>query len=272
MTAVTQTDLAPHRARPAPTPRLPDQVDIRFGDIPAIARFIMRADRALRDHDIRLSISTDFEEFLDANQRNRANDWFKPLPMFDVAHSTLGEANAFWLKGIDQEGATVLAHAIRLYVWPHSSMKEEVESLRMMYDVPPPAPARGEMTAPSATKIRGRVGFMGALWLHPRFRGAQLAGTVSPLTRALGLARWYPDVLCSFVFKANVAKGRAKLFGWPDNQVEPSATFYDQPGWSGPPLDGCLCYATRAQVEAVIASSVGAPMMIEKLPARAYAA
>jgi hypothetical protein len=93
---------------------------------------------------------------------------------------------------------------------------------------------------------------MGALWLHPHYRGHQLAAVVSPLTRAVGLARWYPRACCSIVFKAGFAKGRTRLYGWPDKNVEPSVRFFNLPGWEGPDLDCVLCYRWAEEVEAVI--------------------
>ncbi len=239
-------------------PRLPDQLEIKFGPIEALGRFILRADRILRDNGIKVSLCTDFDEFIETNRRKRDRDWFSPLPCYLPQHSKLNEKNAFWLKGVNAAGDTVMSHVIRLYVWPHTTLKEEVESLRVFYETMPDAPdARGEATAPTAAKISGRVGLMGALWLDPDYRGSKLAGVVSPLTRAVALARWSPDYCCSFVFKTGVAKGRAALYGWPAQNVEPSITFWNIPGFEGPPLDGCLCYRTTAEVEEAILAAVG---------------
>jgi hypothetical protein len=247
--------LISHAAR---VPRLPDQLEIKFGPIEALGRYVLRADRTLRDHGIRMSICTDFEEFVATNRRKRERDWFSPLPCFLPEYSRLGERNAFWLKGVNAAGDTVLSHAVRLYVWPKTTMKAEVESLRIFYETMPDAPgARGLASAPTAAKMSGRIGLMGALWLDPDYRGSKLAGVVSPLTRAVALARWQPDYCTSFVFKAGVAKGRAALYGWPAQNVEPSITFWNIPGFQGPPLDGCLCYRTTAEVEEIVLADVG---------------
>lgn len=237
----------------ARTPRLPDQLEIKFGPIEALGRYILRADRALRDHGIRVSICTDFGEFLETNRRKRGRDWFSPLPCFSPEYCTLDERNAFWLKGVNQAGDTVMSHAIRLYVWPNTTMKAEVESLRFLYDVVPDAPdARGEATAPMAAKMSGRVGLMGSLWLDPDYRGGKLAATISPLTRAVALARWLPDYCCSIVFQTGVDKGRAALYGWPAQNVERAVKFWNLPGFEGPPLDCSLCYRTTSEIEDVV--------------------
>ena len=238
---------------PARLPRLPDQLEIKFGPIEALGRYILRADRELREHGIKVSICTDFDEFMETNRRKRDRDWYSPLPCFSTRHSRLDERNAFWLKGVNSLGETVMSHAIRLYVWPHTTMKAEVESLRLLYDVMPDAPdARGEASAPTAAKMSGRVGLMGALWLDPDYRGSKLAGVISPLTRAVALARWYPNFCCSFVFQTGVNKGRAALYGWPAKNVERAVIFWNLPDFAGPPLEGCLCYRTTAEVEEVV--------------------
>lgn len=262
------SELKPARPR-VRVPRLPDQLDIKWGPIETLGRFVLRADQILRRHGIRASLSFDFEEFNVTNQRNRHNEWFGLLPLFLTKYCRLGEENAFWLKGVDEAGETVMAHAIRLYMWQSTTMKREVESLRIMYDiVPQNTAARGEATAPSANIISGRVGIMGALWLHPRYRGAQLASTISPLTRAVALARWYPDYCSSIVFKSGVEKGRAALYGWPAQNVEPAVRFWNLPGWQGPDLDCYLCYRTTSEIEDVVMETVGG-MQLESLKSTA---
>lgn len=240
-------------------PRLPDQLDIKFGPLEALGRYILRADRTLRDCGIKVSICTDFEEFIVTNRQKRHRDWYGPMPCFLTEYNRLDERNAFWLKGVNSAGETVMAHAIRLHVWPKSTLQAEVESLRVMYDVVPDAPeARGEATAPTAAKMSGRVCVMGALWLDPDYRGSKLAATVSPLTRAVALARWYPTYCCSFVFQTGVDKGRAALYGWPPQNVERAIIFSNLPGFNGPALDCSLCYRTTAQIEEVVLAGSGA--------------
>lgn len=266
MTVIASTDLAAHRSRPAPTPRLPDQADIRFGDIPAIARYIVRADRKLRDHGIRLSLCRDFDELAELNRRS--SDWFALPPMFDPEQSEINAADGFWLKGVDRRGETVLSHAMRRYVLD-DSLKAEVESLRFLYSTAALAratEARGEATAPSAATLRGRLGYMGALWLRSEYRGHDLARIISPLTRALGLGLWYPTACVSFVSTATVAKGRAAHFGWPPHRLEQSIRFSGLPGGHETTLDFTLCYATAAEIETVIADTLA---MTQVSPAQA---
>lgn len=268
MNAITKADIVhsrqPAAARPvartrAPIDRLPDQLEIKFGPTEALGRFVLRADRTLRNHGIRLSLSTDFAELAALNARHLKN-WFALPPMFDPVFARLGADNAFWLKGVNDAGETVLSHAMRLYVWPHTTLKEEAESLRMLYDnVGLDLPgAYGEVVAPSAPTITGRVGYMGALWLHGDYRGQKLAGVVSPLTRAVGLARWYPTACFSFVSTSSVEKGRAALYGWSPDRVEPGINFFGLPGGHDQALEFSMCWMTAAEIEEVVLDTVAA--------------
>lgn len=240
-------------------PRLPDQLEIKFGPIEALGRYILRADRTLRDQGIKLSICTDFEELADTNRRKMDRGWYDLPPCFASKYSSLDEQNAFWLKGVNDWGDTVLSHAIRFYVWQRTTLKEEVESLRLLYERMPHAPtACGEITAPAATKISGRVCLMGALWLDPDYRGQKLASTVSPLTRAVALSRWYPDYCFSIVSQDGIDKGRAGLYGWPPQNVEPSVKFCNLPGYSGPHPHGSICFLSRDEMERIVVETAEA--------------
>jgi hypothetical protein len=247
--------------------RLPDQLDIKFGPVEALGRFILRADRTLRDAGIRLSLCSDFDELLDTNQRKRDRGWYSLPPCFLAKYSTLNERNALWLKGVGRSGETVLSHAIRLYVWPRTTLKAEIESLRLLYDVMPYAPeARGEATAPTAAKMSGRVCMMGALWLDPDFRGGKLASTISPLTRAVALSQWYPDFCFSIVSDEGMQKGRTALYGWPAQNVERAIKFWNLPGYSGPAPHGGLCFLSRDEIEKIVIAA--APEPHTNMPAR----
>jgi hypothetical protein len=253
--------------RQAPIHRLPDQLEIKFGPIEQLGRFVLRADRKLRDHGIRLTLSSDFEELRELNAQHRKNDWFALPPMFDPVFAKIGPDNAFWLKGIDHAGETVLAHAMRLYVWRDSTLKEEAESLRMLYDVAIDTPgARGEVSAPIASLMTGRVGYMGALWLRSEFRGKKLASTISPLTRAIGLARWYPSMICSLVSTASVDNGRAALYGWPSENVEQSVKFFNLPGGHDKAFDFSVCFMSSEEIEAVVAETVAEQQRTAAMP------
>ncbi len=238
-------------------PRLPDQLTLDFGPIEPLARFILRADRLLRDSGIRLSLSTDFAELWEINARAKGKDWYTLPPMFDQTFNELGPKNGFWLKGVNHAGETVLSHAVRLYVWADTDLRRETESLRLLYGptVVDLAGARGEATAASASMLTGRIAHTGALWIRSDFRNKGLARTVSPLTRALTLSRWYPEAIFGLVSRKTVEAGMAAVYGWPESRVERSIVFSALPGFESR-LEFCLCWMTTEEVEAAVIAAV----------------
>lgn len=239
-------------------PRLPDQVTVNFGPAESAGRAILQADRKVRDVGIRLSLSSDFDELLRINQSN-GRDWYALPPMFDSRYNAINAENGFWLRGVDQHGDVVLSHAVRLYVWRRTDLKEEVETLRFLYSEPArraDAVARGEVTAPSATQIKGRVSYSGALWVRSDFRGHGLARLIPPLSRALALTRWYPEFHVCFVSTATARKGMGRTYGY--RREEEAVRFVNLPNFETP-LEFALCWmSTEDAVEEVEGTTSGA--------------
>jgi hypothetical protein len=234
-------------------PRLPDQVNVNFGPADAIAEVVLRTDRAVRDVGIRLSLSTDFDELERANELNRA-DWYPLMPNFDPRQCSLGPANAFWIKGIDEHGDVVLTHAVRLYTLGRTTLKDEIETLRFYYDDPEPALARGmrtEASAPMASAISGRVTYSGTLWVRRDFRGFNLARLVPPLSRLIALTTWYPSFHTCFVSKAMVDKGMGRVYGY--SNIQSAVRIWSNlPSFQhfGPMADFTFCWLTTEEAEA----------------------
>lgn len=231
-------------------PRLPDQVDVKFGPADAVAEMVLATDRSVRNCGIRLSLSTDFDEMLRVNQQNQA-DWYRITPNFDPRECALGRDNAFWVKGINAEGETVLCHAVRLYVLHDTSLKEEIERLRFYFDDTERARAAGvrtEVDAPSA-QMTGRLAYSGALWVRSDFRGLGLARTIPPLSRALSLSQWYPEHHTCFLMQPTVEKGMARVYGY--ERQEYAIRLHNLPGFP-PALKTALCWKTADEVTAEI--------------------
>lgn len=55
---------------------------------------------------------------------------------------------------------------------------------------------------PSVPDIKGRLGYFGALWLHPQTRGTGLAGIMARMMRAVAMREWDLDWLCGGVLEA----------------------------------------------------------------------
>lgn len=63
--------------------------------------------------------------------------------------------------------------------------------------------------------IRGRVGYFGALWLHPEIRGAGLAGVMARMMRAQAMRAWDLDWLCGGVLEGLArAKVPTRVYGY----------------------------------------------------------
>jgi hypothetical protein len=234
-------------------PRLPDQVNVNFGPVDAIADVILRTDREVRDAGIRLSLSSDFAELERANELNRA-DWYPLMPNFDRRQCALGSSNAFWLKGIDRHGDVVLTHAVRLYTLGRTSLKDEIETLRFYYDDPEPALSRGmraEASAPMASAVSGRVSYSGTLWVRSDYRGFGLARLVPPLSRVIALTTWYPSFHTCFVSKAMVDKGMGRVYGY--SNIQSAVRIWSSlPSFQhfGPMADFTFCWVTTEEAEA----------------------
>ena len=118
-----------------PRLRLPDQVSIDFGPAPLLGRTFLTLDRAVRQQGIYLSISHDLNELLRINEQNR-KDWYPLAPMFDPTLGDINPDNSFWIGGLNEKGEVVVAQAARLYLWPDTSMTDELESMRFYYPQP----------------------------------------------------------------------------------------------------------------------------------------
>ncbi len=150
------------------------------------------------------------------NEINRS-DWYPLTPNFDVRHSAVDERNAFWLKGINAQGDVVLCHAVRLYVFSTTTLKDELETMRFYYERPETAIANGasvEVAAPIASIIKKRVSYSGALWIRRDFRGGGLAGPITALSRTLALTRWYPSYHTCILMQPAVEGGMAAVYGY----------------------------------------------------------
>lgn len=253
------------RARTASVPRLPDQLSVNFGPAEAIGRAVLATDFAVRNLGIRLSLSTDFEEFAHVNAANQS-DWYPLTPNFDFRHSAVDEKNAFWLKGIDARGDVVLCHAVRLYVFGNTTLKDELESLRFYFDRPETAIANGTsvaVEAPIASRIKRRVSYSGSLWVRSDFRGGGLARLIPPLNRALAVTRWYPSHHICILTQPTVEKGMAKVYGY--NHLEHTIWLRNLPGFAAN-LKTAVCWKTTDEAVFEIEERAGGECL-KKRPA-----
>jgi len=208
-------------------PRLPDQVTLVHGPHDILGRYILIADKAARDRGVFLSLETDFHEFLRVNEENHAH-WHPLPPNIDPRFNELGPENSFWIRGRNAAGESVLTGAVRLYRFTETSLKEELESLRLFYRYPMAQQCPGErcvVTAPSAQRLVGQVLYSGGVWFRPDFRGLGLASIVPRLARTIALSRWNTDYAFSLVGRKLVEKGVSRSYGF--RNIEFSVDWYD---------------------------------------------
>ena len=200
----TSLDLGAHRS-------FLSEVVLEHGPRAEINRTLLMADTHLRESGVRLSFAS-FEELIAVNRANSAN-WSPLLPLFDPSLSSLDDSNGFALLGRSSSGQVVVTVASRLYELGQTSLADEIESLRIFYRDPSASALPGEamrVSSPVARATRGRAAFSGAAWVHPDWRKRNLIDPAAPISRAIGLTRWMPDLTFSFMVPDLVKNGTAK--------------------------------------------------------------
>src|ERR1700681_4964478 len=201
---------------PAIALRLPDQITVDHGPTDLLARFFLAADRAARERGVYLTLRHDLEGLVALNERQRKH-WYRISPLFDPAFSALSPRNSYWIEGRNAAGETVAAQAGRVFFWPDTTLKDEIESLRIFYADPARMAVPGEtiaMTAPSAAEISGGVVYSGSGWYRPDFRGRALSAILPRISRAYALTRWNTETTVSFVEQSLIDKGVVARYGY----------------------------------------------------------
>ena len=149
------------------------------------------------------------EEFLAVNQAN-AESWRPIVSTLDPRFARLGDDNAFFIVGKTASGEVVACQACRLFDWRSTNFKDECESLRLYYDDPDahrnPAET-SRVTAFAARGTSGLVGYTGAAWYRPDFRGKGLLQCLPRISRAYAVGKWNIDTAITLISESNMAKG-----------------------------------------------------------------
>lgn len=230
--------------------RITDKAIINYGNIDLLSRFILHADRRVRDLGIRLSLSNDFDELLEINQAN-SDSWYDLLPTVDHRYSTLTPETAFWVRGEDEGGKVVLTRAGRLFDLRGANLAEHLSSLRLFYDEPMDHQnAMCACEAPSANYMTGRMAISTGVWHHPDLRrrgraGVILTGLMSRLFNALFVAQWDVAYTFGLMDDERVGRGLARANALP--HAEPGITFQADAAAEAHRMS--LVWFTRAEVE-----------------------
>lgn len=208
----------------------------------------------LRGIGLTFYIDEDLTGLKTINSEKQAHDWFALMPIFDCDAYPGGEA--FWLRGVDDSGETVMTVAARLYRLWRTNLNDELTSLRLFYGSKRETPRLGESiacTAPSAKRLSGKILYSGGGWVDPRYRGQGFASYVPRLSYLIGLQRWQHDYTISFVEPALVERKVAANYGF--RNVEPGIYWTNPPDLDGD-LDLSLIWMDQSELRRDLADSL----------------
>ena len=198
------------------TPLL-DSITINHGPRALLGRLFLLAVGEARRLGVRLQLRHDFHTFVDLNESIGAS-WGAPIiPILNPEYSDVTRQNAFWISGHDRSGRIISTQAARVVPMEDSSLRDEIESLRIFYRDPARFRVNGtacDVQCPAAERINGQGVYGGAVWVHPDFRKSGLARVLSRITRALSLAEWNCDYIFSFLHSDLVKKNVQEIYGY----------------------------------------------------------
>jgi hypothetical protein len=183
-----------------------DDINLKYGPVGTIGRYILAAERTVRQHDIHLRVTT-LDEIV-AVQKANQDSWKTFLPLFDPQfHNT--DCPSFAMVGETSQGQVVATLASRFFDWSDSNFTREAEGLRLTYTDPEKHALPGEaclVTACAGKGIEGRVAYSGAAWYHPSKRGLGLFEIVPRISRSVAHSLWNTDCTVSISVETLVKK------------------------------------------------------------------
>lgn len=227
---------------------LRDFISQNFNSRDVVCVFLMHAARHMERLGISMRIDAEFDRLLKVNKENRHHKWFSVMPMFDPRYAQLDSfERGFWLEGLSRDGKTVVAQSARRYNLPQANLRNEIETLSFFYSDPDTQKGEGEQcacTAPAAEYINLRVCYSGGTWVHPDYRGRELAAMLPRISRSLSLLLWDTDFTISLVDPILIEKGVVRRYGY--TRVERGVAWRGNPGQGD--LDLALIWMDRPEL------------------------
>lgn len=191
--------------------RLPDALTVKFGPAQPLARFLLAADKAARRKGVFLRIRHDFDELLYLNRNYAARGvWYPLVEGFNPDCAELTPESSVWVSGEDETGEIVVTAACRTFNWFGTSLAEQARTVWYGRDRDQPC----VVTATAAAQISGMVGWGGASWVRPDFRGKHLSYLIPRVLKAYAASRWPLDWIFCFIGIGNVKRGLAASYGY----------------------------------------------------------
>ncbi|WP_143748524.1 hypothetical protein [Mesorhizobium carmichaelinearum] len=184
-----------------------------------ISRFLEAYDDEAAKKGIKISIGFDFHEYVAIT---RATPTKSPtFPNFRPDRSPINAGDGFWIIGVDDNDEVALLDAARLYDLSHSNFAEHLQSLKAFYADPIIHAHPDDIctcSAPGATKITGKVSYLGDLWVREDYRGQGVPRIVAGIAFGVSFAMWAPDFLCALVARWSLDKGIVAQYEMPHHE------------------------------------------------------
>ena len=199
-------------------------------EILEVQKFIDRAKAQFAERQLVVEVDTDLSNWV--NYAERATKDHKGLQSpitHDPRASNVHPGNSFWvaireksrplwaaLMGRERLVAGCAAHR----VVETDNIIEEIRTQRIYSDKVPRLDFKPVkiVATDNAPVISGKVGFTGGFWIHPKYRGATISGTLSRLVRLLSIRHF--DIDWSINFARDTSNRTAMFnqsYGFPNS-------------------------------------------------------
>ena len=205
-----------------------DALVIDYGPLQLLGRFFAAMDLACAARGVSLSL----EKIETASQIQAMNtdSWHSFPPMLDTRIAAIDDTSGYCFVGRNPSGAAVAVMAGRIYDGKNLTLGDIVADQSFIYGTAPVVAGgpRFDISADSSEHVTTPFSYIGALWVHPTFRGAQLARLLPMLTRAYALAKWNTKFDVGLVNDAMALSGMASVYGY--SHSEKGFRSYGLPG------------------------------------------
>jgi hypothetical protein len=173
-------------------PALLETLDIAVEPRALFGRYFLALENEMVEHGIELRVTTP-EALVEVYEQTKSS-WPVFSPVIDHRVVNIDREKATFIIGYDRDGEAVVTHAIRLIDYGTKTIKEACEDLTFFYGDRAPehreAGDRCSIWAKSAEMLTGSTLYIGAWWLHPKFRGIGVGLVVQDLARVYGASQW----------------------------------------------------------------------------------
>ena len=181
---------------------------------PTATNYVTLAEKELRRRGVTLFISQDWARLQTIADQYKDQGSFL-MPLFDHRVWGLG-IKGFWLEARTDDGSTGMTQAARLYDFRRKSLSQKINSCTLFYPEAKILDFKDSCvcTAPSASRIQGKVLYSGATWARPDHRKLGAADLLPRVSRALGHILFDQSYTFSLADPILIEKGIIKRYGY----------------------------------------------------------